>query len=202
MKLKTLLVILALVSAGAFILSDFYKDRAVGVSLKEIEARDKLSKVTYDRKIKEAGALEDAKNAEIAELKGHLDSNATYIASLAADKSKAEKELSRIRESWGSLDLVCQGKLKELDNIWSKRLAISDDEISVLKEDKRLLNLQLTAKDEIIASLHATLSAADDRIKSLEGAVATITGKYIRARNAGYLKTVVVIGLAVLAVLK
>jgi chromosome segregation ATPase len=201
MKLKTLLVILALVAAGAFILSDFYGDRATKVSLRELESREKVSKVIYAKAIKEMIAKESQADAKIAELNGHLDSNAKYISALESDKINADKELARLRESWGGLDIACQGRLKELDNAWGKKFSLAQEEVSILKEDKRLLRLQLVEKDTIIASLHATLSAADDRIKGLEATVATITGKYIRARNTGYLKTAAVVAIAVLAVI-
>ena len=201
MKLKTLLVILALVAAVAFVLSDFYKDRAKESSLREIEAREKLSKADLALAKKNNANIEARAEAKIAELQGNLDSNAKYISNLEASKIDNDRNLVALRESWKGLDLVCQGKLKELDEAWGKNLTIANQEIAVLKESNALLGQQRIEDAKIIASLHVALSAADDRIKGLEATVATIAGKYIRARNAGYLKTAAVVAIAALAVI-
>lgn len=201
MKLKTLLVILAIVAAGAFVWRDIYQDRAAESSLREMEAREKLSKANWTMSKKILADVEATADSKIMELQGALDSSATHVAKLESRIEDSDKELATLRKSWGNLSLSCQGALKELDETWAKKFSLAQDEITVLKSDKGLLGQQLVLKDEIIGSLHVTLSAADDRIKGLEATVATISGKYIRARNTGYLKTVGIVAIAVLAVI-
>jgi len=198
MKLKTLILILGGLALGAFILSDFYDRKALRSSFDELEARERLSKASYLSAKKKQADLEASLNLEINNLRGQVDSNASQIAHLESGKEEADKQLATIRKSFKGLDLVCQGKLKELDQAWAKKFSLAYQEITILKEDKRLLEEIIVKKDEIIASLHFTLAAAEDRIASCESISKTLAGKYMRAKTVSNLKTVTLLVLLVL----
>lgn len=182
--------ILAAVLAG-LLLAEHFRGKA---DLAKIEEDYRVEKANSEVVIGDLRKDIAARDDNINQLNGELDSNATVIAALKKQKDDAEGAVVNARKGWDAFSLEAQAKLKELDDAWSARFSLAQAEIKRWEDREKVWKKKDIEYQAKVADLEGIIAAKDLIIVACEKAKGDIARDLIRERRASRLKNWVALG--------
>jgi hypothetical protein len=193
--MKTIIPWVILLALTALFVADHFNGKA---DLAKMEEAYQEKKAADAKVIAGLRADIEMRDENIGQLNGELDSNAMVIEALKKKAVDAEAGLVAARKGWKEFSLEAQAKLHELDNAWSAKFSLAQEEIKKWEGREVIWKAKEVEYQAKVSDLEAIVVAKDRTNAACEATQKDIAKALIRERRASRLKNWIAGGVGVL----
>jgi hypothetical protein len=189
--MKTIIPWILLLILSAIFLADHFSGKP---DLEKLLAPYKEQKLKDDKVIADLRADIVVRDENIGQLNGELDSNATVIEAFKKKAAVAETAVIEARKGWAAFSIEAQAKLQELDNAWSAKFSVAQEEIQKWGEREKVWQRKDVEYQAKVSDLEGIIKAKDRTNVACENAQKDIGKALVKERRASRLKTWIAVG--------